>query len=136
MHPTILYEDLHRFHSETGNTRHVARHISRKCGDKCLIWVRNETGYSRFTKYLAQCRKSRGEGTTQISPAAIDVATVDTLVFGSPVWAFKPSPVIHAAICALEGYYGQPAIGFFTMGECRVQRRQHSRNGAKSAGSR
>jgi hypothetical protein len=37
-------------------------------------------------------------------------------VFGSPVWAFKPTPVIHAAIDGLKGCMGKPAVAFSTHG--------------------
>jgi multimeric flavodoxin WrbA len=38
------------------------------------------------------------------------------VVFGSPVWAFKPTPAIHAAIDGLKGCMGKPAVAFSTHG--------------------
>jgi multimeric flavodoxin WrbA len=60
--------------------------------------------------------KARNEETTEIEPAAIDVSAYDLLIFGSPVWAFKPTPAIHAAIDALKGASGKPAFAFSTHG--------------------
>ncbi|OPY38982.1 MAG: flavodoxin [Methanoregula sp. PtaU1.Bin051] len=104
------------YHSETGNTRHVAQHVALECGAERLLEVLDRTEYNRFTKFISRCSKSRGEETVPISPASIDIAPYDTIVLGSPVWAFKPTPVIHSAIAALKGYTGQPVIGFFTHG--------------------
>jgi flavorubredoxin len=52
----------------------------------------------------------------QIEPAALDVSEYNILVFGSPVWAFKPTPVIHTAIDSLKGCEGKKAVAFSTRG--------------------
>jgi len=104
------------YHSETGNTRHVAQHIASACSAERLIEVLDRAGYNRLTKFLSQCSKARREALTPIAPSNIDVTAYDLIVLGSPVWAFKPTPVIHAAINALTGHTGKPVIGFFTHG--------------------
>jgi multimeric flavodoxin WrbA len=59
---------------------------------------------------------ARGEEKTPVTPASVDVSDYNLVVFGSPVWAFKPTPVIHAAIDGLKGCMGKPAVAFFTHG--------------------
>ena len=59
---------------------------------------------------------ARSEEKTTIEPSSTDVSEYDLVVFGSPVWAFKPTPVIHAAIDGLKGCMGKPAIAFSTHG--------------------
>lgn len=103
------------YHSETGTTRHVAQHLASAC-DGHLVEVFDRASYSLLTRFLLRCKKARGEELTAIEPAAIDVSEYDLLVFGSPVWAFKPTPVIHAAIAALAGCEGKRAVAFFTHG--------------------
>lgn len=103
------------YHSETGNTRHVARHIA-SAFDAHLIEVRDTASYSRLTRFLLWCKMARGEEKTIIDPPSSDVSEYDLIVFGSPVWAFKPTPVIHAAIDGLEGCVGKPAVAFSTHG--------------------
>jgi flavodoxin len=103
------------YHSETGNTRHVAQHIASACDGK-LIEVLDKAGYNRLTRFLVWCKKARGEEMTPIEPVSIDVSGYDQLVFGSPVWAFKPTPAIHAAIEALKGCEGKRATAFCTHG--------------------
>ncbi len=104
------------YHSETGNTRHVAQHVATACGAERIIEVLDCTNYNRLTRFVSRCSRARGEKTVPISPAMIDGTSYDLVVFGSPVWAFKPTPVIHAAVNALTGYTGKPVIGFFTHG--------------------
>jgi flavodoxin len=103
------------YHSETGNTRHVAQHIATACDGK-LIDITDRGSYNRLTRFLVQCKMAMGEEKTEIEPASIDVSGYDQLVFGSPVWAFKPTPAIHAAIDALKGCEGKKATAFCTHG--------------------
>lgn len=103
------------YHSETGNTRHVAQHIAEACRGK-LVEVTDRTEYGRLTGFLVRCKMARGEETTAIEPASIDVSGYDQLVFGSPVWAFKPTAAIHAAIESLKGCEGKRATAFCTHG--------------------
>jgi len=103
------------YHSETGNTRHVAKHIA-SAFDAYLIEVCDTASYSRLTRFLVRCKMARGEEKTTIDPSLPDVSEYDLIVFGSPVWAFKPTPAIHAAIDGLEGCMGKPAVAFSTHG--------------------
>jgi flavodoxin len=103
------------YHSETGNTRRVAQHIAEACGGK-LIDITDKTRYSKLTGFLVRCKMAMGEEKALIEPASIDVSGYDQLVFGSPVWAFKPTPAIHAAIDALKGCEGKKATAFCTHG--------------------
>jgi len=104
------------YHSETGTTRHVAQHLASACTDVRLIEVYDRADYVPLTRFMSWCKKAQGEETTPIEPASIDVAGYDLVVLGSPVWAFKPTPVIHAAIQALKGCEGKPVIGYFCHG--------------------
>jgi flavodoxin len=103
------------YHSETGNTRHVAQHIA-SAFDAQLIEVTDTVSYNRLTRFLVLCKMANREEKTAIEPEAIDISGFDLVVFGSPVWAFKPTPVIHAAIDGLKGYMGKPAVAFSTHG--------------------
>ena len=103
------------YHSESGHTRHVAQHLASACGGQ-LIEVSDRTSYSRLTRFLIWCKKARGEEKTEIEPASIDVSGYDLLVVGSPVWAFKPTPVIHSALDAMKGCGRKPVVAFSTHG--------------------
>jgi len=64
----------------------------------------------------------------------VDVSGYDILVFGSPVWAFKPAPVIHTAIESLKGCNGKKAGAFFTHGGRPGQTDETFRTWIKSRG--
>jgi flavorubredoxin len=51
-----------------------------------------------------------------IEPETIDVSASDLIVIGTPVWAFKATPAINAAIAALKGCDGKKAVIFATCG--------------------
>jgi len=103
------------YHSESGNTRIVAQHIASACDGK-LIDITDRARYMRLTRFLVWCKMAQAEEKTEIEPASIDVSGYDQLVFGSPVWAFKPTPAIHAAIDSLKGCEGKKATAFCTHG--------------------
>ncbi|MEI7858012.1 MAG: NAD(P)H-dependent oxidoreductase [Methanomicrobiales archaeon] len=103
------------YHSETGNTRHVAQHLSAAFDSK-LVEISETAPHSQLTKFLVWCKMARGEELTKIAPESIDVLEYDLIVFGSPVWAFKPTPAIHTAIANLKGCMGKPAVAFSTHG--------------------
>jgi hypothetical protein len=62
----------------------------------CLIEVCETASYARLTRFLVWCKMARGEKKTTIEPSSPDVAEYDLVVFGSPVWAFKPTPLLIA----------------------------------------
>lgn len=103
------------YHSESGNTRHVAQHLASAC-DAHLVEITDRTPYMKLTRFLVRCKKARNEEKTDIEPVVVDVSDYNTLVFGSPVWAFKPTPVIHTAIDSLKGCEGKKAVAFSTHG--------------------
>jgi flavodoxin len=103
------------YHSETGNTRHVAQHIA-SAFDAQLIEVTDTVSYNRLTRFLVLCKMANREEKKVIEPESIDISGFDLVVFGSPVWVFKPTPVIHAAINGLKGCMGKPAVAFSTHG--------------------
>jgi len=101
------------YHSESGNTRHVAQHIA-SAFDAQLVEVTDTASYNRLTRFFVLCKMARCEEKTLIEPASVDISGYDLVVFGSPVWAFKPTPVIHAIIDGLKGCMGKPAVTFST----------------------
>jgi flavodoxin len=103
------------YHSETGNTRHVAQHIA-SAFDAQLIEVTDTVSYNRLTRFLVLCKMANREEKTVIEPESVDISGFDLVVFGSPVWAFKPTPVIHTAIDGLKGCMGKPVVAFSTHG--------------------
>jgi hypothetical protein len=84
--------------------------------DGKLVDITDTARYNTLTRFLVRCKMARGEEKTTIEPSSIDVSGFDQLVFASPVWAFKPTPAIHAAIDAVKGCEGKKATAFCTHG--------------------
>jgi len=103
------------YHSYSGITRGVAGQISAACGGE-LIEVKPRKNYNKLTVYpVGGMRAMRGER-DPIDPETIDVSAYDLIVIGSPVWAWKTTPAINAALAALTGCAGKQAVIFATCG--------------------
>ena len=103
------------YHSYSGITRRIAEKIQKACGGD-LIEVKPRENYSTLTAYSLGCYRAMKEERDKIEPETIDVSTSDMIVIGTPVWAFKATPVTNAAIAALKGCEGKKAVIFATCG--------------------
>jgi DNA-binding transcriptional ArsR family regulator len=101
------------YYSYSGITRAVAEGIRSASGCD-LIEVKTKEPYSAFSAYTTGVLHSRKGACDPIEPAVIDVSGYDFLIIGSPVWAWKPSPAINAAVKALRGCEGKMAVIFVT----------------------
>lgn len=101
------------YYSYSGITRGIAEGIRNASGCD-LIEIRTKTPYSSFTAYTTGVLRSRKGACDQIEPEEIDVSGYDLLIIGTPVWAWKPSPAINAAVRALKGCEGRSAVIFAT----------------------
>lgn len=109
MEITIIY------HSYSGITRALAEKIHEACGGS-LVEVKEKQGYSSLTAYTLGCYRAMKEESDPIEPESIDVSATGLVVIGTPVWAYKATPAINAAIGALKGCAGKKAIIFATCG--------------------
>ena len=101
------------YYSYSGITRGIAEGIRNASGCD-LIEVRTKTPYSSFTAYTTGVLRSRKMACDPIVPGEIDVSQYDLLIIGTPVWAWKPSPAINAAVRALKVCEGKMAVIFST----------------------
>ena len=101
------------FYSYSGITRGVAEGIGNASGCD-LIEVKTKNPYSSFSVYTTGVLHSRKGACDPIEPEVIDVSGYDFLIIGTPVWAWKPSPAINAAVRALKGCEGKMAVIFTT----------------------
>ncbi len=101
------------YYSYSGITRRVAEGIKNASGCD-LVEVRTNAPYTSFTAYTKGVVRSRKGACDPIEPAEIDVSGYDLLIIGTPVWAWKPSPAINAAVNALRGCEGKMAVVFTT----------------------
>jgi DNA-binding transcriptional ArsR family regulator len=101
------------FYSYSGITRDIAEGIRNASGCD-LIEVRPKKPYTSFSVYTSGVLRSRKGACDPIEPAGIDVSGYDLLIIGTPVWAWKPTPAINAAVRALQGCEGKMAVIFTT----------------------
>jgi len=101
------------FYSYSGVTRGIAEGIRNASGCD-LIEVTTKNPYSSFSVYTTGVLHSRKGACDPIEPEVIDVSGYDFLIIGTPVWAWKPSPAINAAVRALKGCEGKMAVIFTT----------------------
>jgi len=98
------------FHSETGNTKAFAQGIQGKL---------TGLGHSIFTVQLetkAEVKKASFRDKQEIEFTNLpDPQDYDVVLFGGPVWAFGPSPVIMAAISQMGDLSGKICLRFATM---------------------
>jgi flavodoxin len=103
------------YHSYSGVTQGIAEKIKAACGGD-LIEVKPKDTYSTLSAYSVGCYRARKEACDPINPEIIDVSLYDLIVIGTPVWAWKATPVINGAIAALKGSEGKKAVIFATCG--------------------
>ena len=103
------------YHSYSGITRGVAKKVRAACGGD-LIEVKPKKNYNALTVYPLGGYRAMNDKKDPINPEKIDVAGYDMMVIGTPVWAWKPTPAINAAIAALKGCEGKKAIIYATCG--------------------
>lgn len=103
------------YYSYSGITRGIAEKIQESCGGD-LVEVKSKEHYSAITAYTLGCYRAMKEECDSIEPETIDVSSSDLIVIGTPVWAFKATPAINAAIAALKGCDGKKSVIFATCG--------------------
>jgi flavodoxin len=103
------------FHSYSGVTRGVAEKLAAATGGD-LIEVSPKTPYSKLTAYTVGCLRARKGNCDPVDRETIDVSAYDLVVVGTPVWAFRATPVVNGAVSALSGCSGKKAVVFATCG--------------------
>jgi flavodoxin len=123
------------YHSFTGVTRTIAEHLQAACGGD-LVEVRPRDPYSKITVYVLGTVRARGGKADVVEPASIDVSPYDLIVIGTPVWAWRPTPVINGAVQALSGSQGKKAVVFATCGTAPGDTLQQLRGALTAKGVR
>src|SRR5512137_1677183 len=103
------------YYSFSGITRGIAEKIQKGCGGD-FVEVKSKEHYSKLTAYTKGAYRAMKGECDPIEPETIDVSASDLIVIGTPVWAFKATPVINAAVAALKGCDGKKAVIFATCG--------------------
>jgi flavodoxin len=103
------------YHSYSGITRKLVEKVRAACGGDA-IEVTPRQRYNALTAYTLGCMRARNGQCDPIDPEIIDVSGYDLIVIGTPVWAFRATPAVNAAIASLRGAEGKKAVLFATCG--------------------
>lgn len=103
------------YHSYSGITKKVAEQLQSACGGD-VIEVVPQQKYNTLTAYTVGCMRARNQECDPIVPDVIDVSPYALIVLGTPVWMYKPTPAVNAAVAALQGCGGKKAVIFATCG--------------------
>jgi flavodoxin len=103
------------YYSFSGITRGIAEKIQKGCGGD-LVEVKSKEHYTKLTAYTKGVYRAMKGECDPIEPETIDITTSDLIVIGTPVWAYKATPAINAAIAALKGCDGKKGVIFATCG--------------------
>ena len=103
------------YHSYSGITRGVSEKVHEAVGGD-IMEVKPVKNYSKLSAYTTGCMRARKGECDLIESETIDVSDADVIVIGTPVWAFRATPAVNAAVEALFGCSEKPAVIFATCG--------------------
>jgi len=111
MRTAIVY---YSFTGNTNRTAHIIADMLRYRGEDVVpIRIRPLKEEKHF---LAQCRDAFMGKKPELYKTLLDLNGFDKVIFGSPVWAFKPAPAINAYIDKCSSLEGKKAVCFVTYG--------------------
>lgn len=103
------------YHSETGNTHAVMEEIVQSIAAES-IRVRDTAGYGKATMYLLGAPRALLGTRAEIEPSSFDLKGYDLVIFGSPVWASRPTPAVNAIVSGLKNEAGKKVVLVCTSG--------------------
>lgn len=106
------------YYSLSGKTRSVAQKIHTTLGGD-LIEVTVEPPYSTLSAVVKGCYRALKGSSDKVIPEQIDVSGYDLVVFATPVWAGRSTPVINGAVNNLVGLNGKPAYLILTCNDAK-----------------
>lgn len=105
------------YYSYTGNTHRVAQLIEGVLKEKGVevtpIRIRP---LSETDSFLLQCKEAFFGKKPELYNTLFDLSRFDKVIFGSPVWAFKPAPAINTYLDKCSSLDGKLAACFVTYG--------------------
>lgn len=113
----VVMKTLITYYSFSGNTDRVARiycDILKKKGEVVLQRLKP---VDEIASFGAQCRAAFTRKRAELpKDVDYDASPFDTIVLGSPVWAFAPVPAMNSYLDKLNGLHGKRVIVLLTSG--------------------
>jgi len=104
------------YYSYSGNTKKVADILCASLREKGTVDIVELQSLDEPTSFLGQCRRALVKTKAQIKPVNLDLSGYDLICFGSPVWAFGPTPAMNTYLDKCSGLESKPIILLTTYG--------------------
>lgn len=104
------------YYSYSGITEEVAGIFKGVLEKKAEVKIQSLKPKAEITSFLGQCRAARSKKRCEIEEALFDASGYDTIIIGSPVWAFAPAPAINTYLDKVTGLNNKKLIVLLTSG--------------------
>lgn len=104
------------YYSYSGNTKKVAGILAELLSQKGQVQQIELIAQGESKSFLGQCHRAFHHLRAKINPVQVDLSDYDLVCFGSPVWAFAPTPAMNTYLDLCTGLEGKQVILFTTYG--------------------
>jgi flavodoxin len=104
------------YYSCTGNTKKVAGILAEILSQKGEVAQIELVCLDESQSFLGQCQRAFRHVKGKIQPVNFDLSGYDLICFGTPVWAFGPTPAMNTYLADCSGLEGKEIILFATYG--------------------
>jgi flavodoxin len=104
------------YYSYSGITEKVIDMFEEALEKESELKIQRLKPKKEITSFLGQCMAARSKKRCEIEEALFDASSYDTIIIGSPVWAFAPAPAINAYLDRVTGLNNKKLIVMLTSG--------------------
>ena len=104
------------YYSYSGITEEVIGIFKEVLEKKSELKVQRLKPKNEIASFLGQCMAARSKKRCEIEGALFDASSYDTIIIGSPVWAFAPVPAINTYLDKVTGLNNKKLIILLTSG--------------------
>ena len=104
------------YYSYSGITEQAVGIFKEVLEKKSELMIQRLKPKEEITSFLGQCKAARYKKRCEIEDAIFDASSYDTVIIGSPVWAFAPAPAINTYLDKATGLNNKKVIILLTSG--------------------
>jgi flavodoxin len=104
------------YYSLTGKTAKIAEMLFQELGKKGEVEVLRLSPLDESTNFFKQGERAFRKKKAQLAEIKTDLREFDLVCFGTPVWAFGPTPAMRAYLDSCSGLEGKTILLFVTSG--------------------
>ena len=104
------------YYSYSGNTRRVARLLSDILAENGEVEFQELKAADESKNFFIQGRRALKKIRAVLEETSLDFSGYDLVCFGTPVWAFGPTPAMWTCLDKASGLDGKEVILFTTSG--------------------